>query len=209
MGNHTTFTGTADNFAGAAIAVFKGKVCLMDNFILANDQTVDQAAPVWSDLYTDASNVNLWRDTYNLYSSSSDITGWEQDIVNTFGGSLANGQYQPKVKENGAYPIYQKTIANYNFMCLPTTQRLCESAFTYDLDGEGGIDGYVKRDMLNYTRGIKSCIGAVEYTGNDSFDALEPVTGNPSPVTRKVIKNGQLLLIHNNKTYDIHGRLIQ
>ena len=94
-------------------------------------------------------------------------------------------------------------------MCLPTTQRLCESAFTYDLDGDGKVDGYVKRDMVNYTRGIKSCIGAVEYTGNDSPEGIDPVTGNPSPVTQKLIRNGQLLIVYNNKTYDIHGRLIQ
>ena len=209
MGNHLTFTGTEENFGGSAIAVFQGKVCLMDNLILANDQTIGTNTPVWADLYTDASNVNLWRNTYNLFSTSSDIAGWEQDIVNTFGGTISYNQYIPQTKANGAYPIYQKTLANYNFMCLPTTQRLCESAFTYDLDGDGKVDGYVKRDMVNYTRGIKSCIGAVEYTGNDSPEGIVPVTGNPSPVTQKVIRNGQLLIVYNNKTYDIHGRLIQ
>ena len=210
MGNHVSFTGTAENLGGGAVAVFKAKMCLMDNLLLANDQTLGEEAPVWADLHTDAADVNLWRDTYNLYSSTSDIAGWEQDIVNLFGGVLNEGKYVPNIKDNGTYPIYQKTLASYNIVNLPTTQRLCESAFTYDLNGDGKIDGYVKQDQLNQNRGIKSCIGAVEYTGSDSPEGIDELTANSQkPMTNKIIKDGHLLLIHNNKTYDIHGRLIQ
>ena len=210
MGNHVSFTGAEENFGGAAVAIFQGKVCLMDNLLLANDQTLGEEAPVWADIHTDATDVNLWRDTYNLYSSTSDIAGWEQDIVNLFGGVLNEGKYVPNIKDNGTYPIYQKTLASYNIVNLPTTQRLCESAFTYDLNGDGKIDGYVKQDQLNQNRGIKSCIGAVEYTGSDSPEGIDELTANSQkPMTNKIIKDGHLLLIHNNKTYDIHGRLIQ
>ena len=175
MGNHIAFTGTEENFGGAAVAVFKAKMCLMDNLILANDQKIGDAAPVWADLYTVTSDVNLWRDTYNLYSSSTEINGWENTIVDAFGGTLTGEQYTPHIKTNGAYPIYQKTLASYNIMCLPTTQRLCESAFTYDLDGDGTVGGYIKYDQVNHSRGIKSCIGAVEYTGNDQPEGVEDV----------------------------------
>ena len=210
MGNHITFTGTAENFGGAAVALFKGKVCLMDNLILANDQTIGENAPAWADLHTDATDVNLWRDTYNLYSTSTDIAEWEQDIVHTFGGTLSDGQYQPAVKDNGTYPIYQKTLASYNIMNLPTTQRLCESAFTYDLNGDGKIDGYVKYDQINHSRGIKSCIGAVEYTGNDNPEGIEtPSFQEGAAKASKIIRDGQLFIIYNNLQYDILGRLIQ
>ena len=175
MGNHTTFTGTAANFGGGAVAVMRGKACLMDNLILANDQTTGDDAPVWSDLYTAASDVNLWRNTYNLLSSSGEIEGWTANITNTFGGSIRDNRYQPQVKEDGTYPIYQKTIAAYSFACLPTNQRLCESAFTYDLNGDGSISGYVSRDQVSNQRSLQSCIGAVEFTGNDQPSATDQV----------------------------------
>ena len=170
MGTHTTFTGTADNFAGAAIAVFKGKLCLMDNIILANDQTIGTDAPAWVDVYTHSSDVNMWRNTYNLTSLSSEITGWENSITSAFGGTLSNGRYLPQVNDDGSYSVYQKTLASYNFACLPANQRLCESAFTYDLNGDGSISGYVNRDQLNTQRAIQSCIGAVEYDDSQDID---------------------------------------
>ena len=168
MGNHILFNGNADNFAGAALAVFHGKICLMDNILLANNQTVEGNAPVWNDLYTEVNDVNLWRNTYNLTSASADIQGWEADIVSTFGGTIAEGVYQPVIRDDGTYPIIKKTLANYNFACLPTTQRLCESAFMYDLNGDGIISGSITRDQLNRPRAVQSCIGALEYTGNDT-----------------------------------------
>ena len=210
MGNHLAFNGTAENFAGAALAIFKGKVCLMDNILLANEQTIADNAPVWADLYTVDNDVNLWRNTYNLLSSSSEISGWEEDIVNTFGGELKDGQYVPSDKSDGTYPIYKKILLEYNFACLPSNQRLCESAFTYDLNGDGSVSGYVVRDQLNRQRALQSCIGAVEYSGSDSRDGIEtPSLQGRSGEATKIIRNAQLLLIRNNKTYDIYGRLIQ
>ena len=35
--------------------------------------------------------------------------------------------------------------------------------------------------------------------------AIDTVTGNPSPVTEKVLRNGQLLIIHNGKTFNVLG----
>ena len=204
MGNHTTFTGTADNFGGGALAVFKGKLCLMDNLILANDQKIGDAAPVWADLYTVASDVDLWRDTYNLYSSSTEINGWENTIVDAFGGTLTGGQYTPHIKTNGAYPIYQKILGTYSIACLPANQRMCESAFTYDLNGDGSISGSVIRDMVNRNRNLQSCVGAVEFTGNDQPEGMEDVQSDNVQCT-KVIENGHLVIIKNGIRYDALG----
>jgi hypothetical protein len=35
----------------------------------------------------------------------------------------------------------------------------------------------------------------------------ESVTGNPSPVTLKLLRNGQLYIIRNDKVYTITGQL--
>lgn len=180
MGNHLTFDGTDANFGGAAVAIYKGKVCLMDNLILANDRKIGSAAPAWNDLYTVTNDVNVWRDTYNLYSASAEIDGWENTITATFGGTLNGGIYAPQVKDDGSYPIYQKSLGTYSIACLPANQRLCESAFIYDLNGDGSISGSVTRDQLNRQRGIQSCIGAVEYTGNDHPAATDNLFVRPT-----------------------------
>ena len=180
MGNHLTFDGTDANFGGAAVAIYKGKVCLMDNLILANDRKIGSAAPAWNDLYTVTNDVNVWRDTYNLYSASAEIDGWENTITATFGGTLNAGQYTPQIKDDGTYPIYHKSLVTYSIACLPANQRLCESAFIYDLNGDGSISGSVTRDQLNRQRGIQSCIGAVEYTGNDHPAATDNLFVRPT-----------------------------
>lgn len=205
MGNHTTFPGTADNFGGGALAVFKAKLCLLDNLILANDQVIGESAPVWSDLYTVASDVNLWRDTYNLYSSSTEIEGWENTIVDAFGGKLSGGQYTPHIKENGAYPIFKKNLGTYSIACLPANQRMCESAFSYDLNGDGTINGTITVDMVNRNRNLQSCVGAVEFTGKDVPDGFDQTTNDPLPITNKVVENGRLIIIKNGIRYDALG----
>ena len=48
-------------------------------------------------------------------------------------------------------------------------------SYSYDLDGDGTVGGYIKYDQVNHSRGIKSCIGAVEYTGNDQPEGVEDV----------------------------------
>ncbi|MBQ6977818.1 MAG: endonuclease/exonuclease/phosphatase family protein [Paludibacteraceae bacterium] len=205
MGNHTTFTGTADNFGGGALAVFKGKLCLMDNLILANDQKIGGAAPVWADLYKVALDVIIRTETDNLYSSSSEISGWENTIVDAFGGTLSGGQYIPKIKENGAYPIYQKILGTQSIACLPANKRMCESAFNYDLNGDGSISGSVTRDMVNRNRNLQSCVGAVEFTGNDQPEGIDQIKNDQSPLTDKIIENGQLIIIKNGIRYDASG----
>ena len=39
--------------------------------------------------------------------------------------------------------------------------------------------------------------------------AIDPVTGNPSPVTHKIIKDNQLLIEHNGKTYNVVGTIVR
>ena len=40
-------------------------------------------------------------------------------------------------------------------------------------------------------------------------NGIETVTGNPSPITHKVLRNGQLLIILGDKTYDVLGCLVE
>ena len=208
IGNHTFFEGKPENFAGCALAIMKAKACVMNNLILANDQNIADAAPVWADIYTVANDVNLWRNTYNLTSASAEINGWEEDITNVFGGELANGVYAPTIKEDGTYPIYKKELGTYNLVCLPTTQRLCESTFTYDLNGDGKITGYVSTDLINNPRPVKGTIGAVEYTGNDAM-GIEAMPQPEQNTITKIIRDGKVLIIRDGKIYNMTGQIEQ
>lgn len=206
IGNHTIIDGKAENFAGNAVALMRGKTCVMNSLILANDQIVSGAEPTWADLYIMANDVNLWRNTYNLTSASTEISGWEQDITNVFGGECTDGVYTPQVKENGTYPIYKKQLANYDLVCLPTTQRLCESAFTYDLNGDGYVNGYVSTDQINNPRPIKGTIGAVEYTGDDTM-GIENAPQTETNTAIKIIRNGKVVIIRDGKIYNMTGQI--
>ncbi len=176
LGNNSEFSGTS-NFTGAAVNVFQGKACIMNNIILGNSLKMGDGSMSWADLNS-SSDANVWRNTYTLTSASEDIAGWENSITKSFGGKLENGIYEAVVYKNGAHPFLQKTLADYNLACLPTTQRLCESAFSYDLDENGVLNGYVSRDMLGNQRIMKSCIGALEFTGTDT--AVEDLTDSDS-----------------------------
>ena len=206
MGNHCSFNGLDENLAGGALAVFKAKLCLMDNLVIANNRTIADNQPCWHDLYT-TTDVNFWRNTYNLYSDSPVLTGWEQHITATFGGTLSDdGIYIPQVLPSGAYPVLKKTLGSYNLACLPTNQRLCESTFTYDLNGDGTIGGYIAWDMLNNQRAVRSCIGAVEYTGDEQD--LKSLSAEDYKTT-KVLQNGQILIIGKQQIFTINGIRLQ
>ena len=210
MGNHLTFNGTSANFVGTALTLQRGKVCLMNNLVIANELTIEGSSAVWADVYTDPTDVNLWRDTYTLRSSSTDIAGWESDITLCFGGTLSGGVYTPQSKSDGTYPVYQNTLAGYNIRCLPTTQRLCESAFTYDINGDGVISGYLTRDQVNYQRGLMANIGAVEYKG-------EKIETDDAPVVMangewengewtKVVHDGHIVIERDGQRFNILGQ---
>ena len=48
-------------------------------------------------------------------------------------------------------------------------------------------------------------IEGLAFDPKDNPEALDPVTGNPSPVTRKILRNGQLLIIRDGRTYNAIG----
>ena len=57
-------------------------------------------------------------------------------------------------------------------------------------------DGTYTLSMLNTS---------VVISGNDTPTAIDPVTGNPSPVTLKIIRNGILFINRDGKTYTVTG----
>ena len=175
MGNKLTFNGAAGNYTGAAVNVFRGTACLMNNLLLANSLLIEGMERTWSDLYV-AEEGNLSRNSYTLLSSSDEIKGWENSITSTFSGQMTDDAYTASVRDNGSYPILKRTLADYDIVCLPTTQRMCESAFLYDLNKDGTIGGVVTHDMLLRQRNVKSCIGALEFTGSDTDTSVESVS---------------------------------
>ena len=49
----------------------------------------------------------------------------------------------------------------------------------------------------------------VSRTKPTQHEGIEPVTGNPSPVTHKILRDGQIYIIRNGKTYDMVGKQIK
>ncbi len=215
MGNQCRFNGSATNFLGAAINIFSGKACLMNNLILGNSQIIDGETTTWADMHAAQDNC-ITRNTYNLMSDSEDIQGWESTIESVFSGRMSDGVYTAQVAANGAYPIKSKSIRGYDIACLATSQRMCESAFLYDLNGDGSIGGVVTRDMLGQQRNVKSCIGALEFTDTETGaeeiteheELLTPshvytISGMAIPRSRMLRWGVNILIDDNNKSQKV------
>ena len=60
-------------------------------------------------------------------------------------------------------------------------------------DGQGGDDWFYH----------------VIYVAKNGTTAIDSVTGNPSPVTHKIIKDNQLFIIRDGKTYTVTGQQVR
>jgi len=197
IGNKVTFTGTKD-FTGAALNIYQGNACVMDNLMVGNTCTMAGATQA-ADMYN---AITPWRFTKNVLTDSLSAPG---NLPNTLGGSWNNGQYTVFVTSKHTYQLKQTSLCDYNLKCLPTNQRMCETAFEFDLNEDGNYAGYISTDMLLNSRGVLACIGAVEYTGEiEPETGLENVNENVNVnANRKVMRNGQIII--DNK-YTLQGQ---
>lgn len=167
IGNHTTFAGNDANFGGGALRIAQGKSCMMNNLLLANSQQSSDTEIAYID-YTVAYPDDLWRNTENLLSSSDKILGWEDAITSTIAGKWNDKVFTAEVRKNGTYRILQKTLGTFNLCYLATNQRLCESAFGFDVNGDGAVSStYLNYDQVHRARAIKACVGALEFSEDD------------------------------------------
>lgn len=167
IGNHTTFAGNDANFGGGALRIAQGKSCMMNNLLLANSQQSSDTDIAYVD-YTVAYPEDLWRNTENLLSTSENITGWEVDLASTIAGKWDGKVFTAEVRKNGTYRMLQKTLGSFNLCYLATNQRLCESAFSFDVNGDGAVSStYLNYDQVHRARAIKACVGALEFSEDD------------------------------------------
>ena len=222
IGNHTTFAGNDANFGGGALRIAQGKSCMMNNLLLANSQQSSDTEIAYID-YTVAYPDDLWRNTENLLSSSDKILGWEDAITSTIAGKWNDKVFTAEVRKNGTYRILQKTLGTFNLCYLATNQRLCESAFGFDVNGDGAVSStYLNYDQVHRARAIKACVGALEFSeddlANDELSAdltYSPVQSTiqaiglhqyivtGAPIVRVFKIAGQCVLQSDNSTVDL------
>lgn len=202
FGNKTTFGGTS-NFTGAAVNIFKGHACIMNNIVLGNTTTMKDATPTYEDI-TVAADADCWSKLLNV--QTADIADFASAVTTAFGGAMDNKLYTAQVTEQHTYPIYKTMVGNYEIKCATNTKRLCESAFSFDLNEDGVISGYVTSDMLHNTKPLTACIGAVEYIqGSDLQSAI--TTPTHAAYIKKMV-NGQLVIEKAGQCYSILGSSI-
>ena len=214
IGNNTDFTGLKANFAGGALRVAQGKACLMNNLMLANAEKCSDTELSYVD-YTVGSTVDLWKNSNNLYSNDERIKGWENGLVNTIAGKWDGKVYTATVLNNGSYLLRSPYLNNFNLGYIPTNYRLCESSFSYDIDGNGSMSDYLTYDQIHNARAKSTCVGAMEYkegvtsiTEVQSQDGIQRigehqyrVTGAPNVTVYNLA--GQCILNSNNETIDL------
>lgn len=196
IGNNTTFAGNAINFGGGALRIAQGKSCMMNNLFLANSQQSSDTDIAYVD-YTVAYPEDLWRNTENLLSTSENITGWEVDLASTIAGKWDGKVFTAEVRKNGTYRLLQKNLGIFNLCYLATNQRLCESAFSFDVNGDGSItSSYLNYDQVHRARAIKACVGALEYSEDDlaNDELSSDLTSSPTHTTIQAIGQHQYIL---------------
>ena len=105
--------------------------------------------------------------------------------------------------ENG-----QLTSIAFNAPGRNAPQQTQSAGFSFTVTGLDSGTGYVM------TMTSKDSNGAILQTETISFvtnspQALDPVTGNPSSITHKVIKDGQLFILRADKTYTLTGQEVK
>lgn len=212
IGNHTTCAGNAANYTGGALRIAQGKSCMMNNLFIANAQQASDTEVEYID-YTIAAPEDLWRDTDNLLSSSANIKGWNITLTSTIAGKWSDKVFIAEVRKNGTYRLLRKKLTTFDLCYLPTNQRLCESAFSFDIDGDGKVSSnYLKYDQVYHARGIKACVGALEYSADDLADdeSATDITYSPIQTPIQTIGNHQYILngATNVTVYNLAGQCV-
>lgn len=204
LGNKTTYTGST-NFLGAALNIFNGKTCVMNCLMVGNSTIMSDNVLKYVDM--DCSGANLWRSTYNVLTAN--LTDFANSVVATLGGRVSEKGYTTFVTSKQTYQLKQTSLCGYELKCLPTNQRLCESAFEFDLNEDGATSGYLTEDMLAINRGVTACIGAVEYTGEIEPEptALRQI-GASNVQGTKMLYHGRVIICCNGEYYSIIGEKI-
>lgn len=222
-GNQSLFGGTNTTiFLGSAINVYKGSLLLMNN-IIAGNYSVSQVG----DLRVD-SETTVKRDSYNVFTSSSGTNislsttnivgaGYSTGIIALkacLDGSVEDDIFTANCTDNGGYTptVKIKTLdfAGRAINCLSSSNRLIESAFEMDVDGDGKISGYLKYDQRGVVRQNQACIGAYEYYAEESNadNILKETDILLFPVSKTVYEISNLKQNSRIKLYDSVGRCV-
>lgn len=190
MCNKIIYSGSS-NFSGAAVNIFAGSACVMDNLMVGNKCTMAEGTPIIADMNN---AITPWRNTKNVFTQ--DLSHPEE---------LPDTVY---ITSKQTYQLKHPSLGGYDLQCLLTFDRMCETAFEFDLNEDGSISGYIDRDQLNTIRdATKATIGAIEYTGDwEPETVLEPVTKKGYVNSIKTYQSGSVYIHTPKNVYTIQGQ---
>jgi len=164
---------------------------------------------------------------YNVFSASDNmsITPGEEDFVapdyatscqelkKLYGGSVnEQGAYMPQlqqVKEN-PLPVLSPFVTKYNSknIAVLDIDAMSASLLGSDILNRGSNTGFLTADQVGTVRNTYSVPGSmeakqVEPTGIINVNANVNVNEN-----HKMMMNGQIIILHNNKQYNIIGNTL-
>lgn len=98
-----------------------------------------------------------------------------------------------------------RTVENFSVAYSEDGENYVSTPLTYTAEGQYIVYFRITTPGFDTLEGMSG----VRITHKDTPTTIDPVTGNPSPVTLKVIKNGQLYIIRDGKTYNVQGAVVK
>jgi len=216
LGNHTIFNDVTDNVGGGTIfSANLGRCCFVDNILMGN--TLTTSTSMQEDGLTLSEDIDLWRNMDNLTSACGQIGDWKTNLPNVIEGKMEDGKYQTKVSTAGAYYLKANKFGSFDMQTLTLAKRNLEKTFSTDLDYDGKTETAITFDVRQNARPVLATMGALEYGGKCELDEEEEreegetALIHPSATlsAKKIMRNGQMLFVLSQHTYNALGQCVE
>lgn len=196
-GNTATFAGSNKaNFNGSAVNFFgQGRLNMANSIVAANSSDI-----ACSDLWLGEAAL-AEKSRFNIFScptsvsytcdgtdfTAADAASAVNAMASLLDGKVKDGKFIPvaAIHGNGTTPIVAPVgtaFAGKDVAVLTTYQRMLETQFNQDIDGNGTIGGVLTTDQCGNKRADKSMPGAAEYVEYSGIEAT--ITESAVSLTR-------------------------
>ncbi len=192
-GNDATFAGSnKSNFLAAALNIYGGSFCLMNNIIAGNSSEAEyaDAAVDKSELAKESNNIystymatNIELSEKTTYAADAETAA--ANLAMMLDGTASGTSFIPALAFNGGpTPTIKIQSGNFGSKAVNTLinfDRILKSSFGCEVPGLEGV-GYLAVDQRGDRRLAKSMPGSVEFSESTALPGLSPDAESDGPI---------------------------